>query len=226
MCYQLRRRIQFLNYFETVKLRLSASLIFFIGDLQRRVLQLVFQILTSISRRVATCKPGKPGLTSFSETLAFFFIQFISFRKMKVQGRQNGPSKSFRAYQKKLAGYAPDFCVVYIYMYILFEKTNIQGFRLMSVWYDNTKKQKQCDALFYTNCLKRTRLRSPKIEIQFKNIFNLERLGAIMFRDQRLKLVRSLGKQQNTKSLFWGVFFCCYIYFHTGHNLFIPKHDK
>ena len=57
--------------------------------------------------RVATCKPGKPGLTSFSETLAFFFIQFISFRKMKVQERQNGPSKSFRAYQKKLAGYAP-----------------------------------------------------------------------------------------------------------------------
>ena len=56
---------------------------------------------------VATCKPGKPGLTNFSETLAFFFIQFISFRKMKVQDRQNGPSKSFRAYQKKLAGYAP-----------------------------------------------------------------------------------------------------------------------
>ena len=27
---------------------------------------------------------------------------------MKVQDRQNGPSKSFRAYQKKLAGYAPD----------------------------------------------------------------------------------------------------------------------
>ena len=26
---------------------------------------------------------------------------------MKVQDRQNGPSKSFRAYQKKLAGYAP-----------------------------------------------------------------------------------------------------------------------
>ena len=26
---------------------------------------------------------------------------------MKVQERQNGPSKSFRAYQKKLAGYAP-----------------------------------------------------------------------------------------------------------------------
>ena len=58
-------------------------------------------------RHVATYKPGKPGLTSFSETLALFFIQFLSFRKMKVQDRQNGPSKSFRAYQKKLAGYAP-----------------------------------------------------------------------------------------------------------------------
>ena len=58
-------------------------------------------------RRVATCKPGKPGLTSFSETLALFFIQFLSFRKMKVQNTQNGPSKSFRAYQKKLVGYAP-----------------------------------------------------------------------------------------------------------------------
>ena len=43
-------------------------------------------------RRVATCKPGKPGLTSFSETLALFFIQLLSFRKMKVQDRQNGPS--------------------------------------------------------------------------------------------------------------------------------------
>ena len=43
-------------------------------------------------RRVATCKPSKPGLTSFSESLAFFFIQFLSFRKMKVQDRQNGPS--------------------------------------------------------------------------------------------------------------------------------------
>ena len=43
-------------------------------------------------RRVAICKPGKPGLTSFSETLALFFIQFLSFQKMKVQDRQNGPS--------------------------------------------------------------------------------------------------------------------------------------
>ena len=42
-----------------------------------------------IIRRVATCKPGKPGRTSFSETLALFFIQFLSFRKMKVQDRQN-----------------------------------------------------------------------------------------------------------------------------------------
>ena len=45
-----------------------------------------------IIRRVATCKQGKPGLTSFSETLTIFSIQFLSFRKMKVQDRQNGPS--------------------------------------------------------------------------------------------------------------------------------------
>ena len=65
--------------------------------------------LCSTVRSVASCKPGKPGLTSFSETLAPFFIQFLSFRKMKVQDRQKGPSKSFRAYQKKkLASYAPD----------------------------------------------------------------------------------------------------------------------
>ena len=44
------------------------------------------------ARIVATCKPGKPGLTSFSETLALFFIQFLSFPKMKVQDRQNDPS--------------------------------------------------------------------------------------------------------------------------------------
>ena len=43
-------------------------------------------------RRVATCKPGRPGLTSFSETLVVFFIQFLSFGKMKAQDRQNGPS--------------------------------------------------------------------------------------------------------------------------------------
>ena len=45
-----------------------------------------------VSRRVATCKPGKPRLTIFSETLALFFVQFLSFRKMKAQDRQNGPS--------------------------------------------------------------------------------------------------------------------------------------
>ena len=56
-----------------------------------------------VCRRVATCKPGKPGLTSFSETLALFFIQFLSFRKMKVQDRQNGLS----GLPEKLAGYAP-----------------------------------------------------------------------------------------------------------------------
>ena len=43
-------------------------------------------------RHVATCKPDKPGLTSFSEALALFFIQFLSFWKIKVQDRQNGPS--------------------------------------------------------------------------------------------------------------------------------------
>ena len=46
-------------------------------------------------RRVAICKPGKPGLTSFSETVALFFTQFISFRKMKVQDKQNSSSKLF-----------------------------------------------------------------------------------------------------------------------------------
>ena len=43
-------------------------------------------------RRVATCKPGKPGLTNFSKTLALFFIQFLSFWKMRIQDRQNSPS--------------------------------------------------------------------------------------------------------------------------------------
>ena len=38
---------------------------------------------------IATCKPDKPRLTGFSETQALFFIQFLSFRKMKVQDRQN-----------------------------------------------------------------------------------------------------------------------------------------
>ena len=65
------------------------------------------RIVCNLPRHVATCKPGMPGLTSFSETLILFFVQFLSFRKMKVQDRQNCPSKSFRAYQKKLAGYTP-----------------------------------------------------------------------------------------------------------------------
>ena len=56
------------------------------------------------SRRVAIFKPGKPGLTSFSETVALFFIQFLSFRKMKVQDRQSGPF----GIPKKLAGYTPE----------------------------------------------------------------------------------------------------------------------
>ena len=55
------------------------------------ILQLKFEFC-SAHRRVATCKQGKPGLTSFSETLALFFIQFLSFGKMRVQDRQNGPS--------------------------------------------------------------------------------------------------------------------------------------
>ena len=58
------------------------------------------------NRRVATYKPGKPGLTGFSETLALYFIQFLSLRKMKVQDRQNGPSDL--PLRKKLAGYVPD----------------------------------------------------------------------------------------------------------------------
>ena len=42
-----------------------------------------------------------------AHALALFFIQFLSFQKIKVQDRQNGASKSFWAYQKKLAGYVP-----------------------------------------------------------------------------------------------------------------------
>ena len=45
-----------------------------------------------VTKRVAICKPGKPGLTSFSETLALFLIQYLSLRKMKVQDKQNVPS--------------------------------------------------------------------------------------------------------------------------------------
>ena len=48
--------------------------------------------MVHVHRHIATCKQGKPRLTSFSETLALFFIQFLSFRKMKVQDKQNGPS--------------------------------------------------------------------------------------------------------------------------------------
>ena len=51
--------------------------------------------LIPFRRRVATCKPGKPGITSSSVTLALFLIQYLSFRKIKIQDRQNGPSKSF-----------------------------------------------------------------------------------------------------------------------------------
>ena len=40
-------------------------------------------------RRVVTSKPFKPGLTSFSETLALFFIQCLSFLKTKLQNRKN-----------------------------------------------------------------------------------------------------------------------------------------
>ena len=56
----------------------------------------------------------KPWLTSFSETLALFFIQFLfSFiSKIKIQNRENGPSKSFRAYQKK-NWLATHLCIIY-----------------------------------------------------------------------------------------------------------------
>ena len=58
----------------------------------------------SADRHVAICKPGKPGFTSFSKTLALFFIQFFSFWKMKVYRTDKMVP---RAYQKKLAGYMP-----------------------------------------------------------------------------------------------------------------------
>ena len=67
---------------------------------------------SNVDRRVATCKPGKPGLTSFSETLALFFTQFLSLRKMKVQDRQNGPSG---LPEKKLDGYAPGWVEKWTY---------------------------------------------------------------------------------------------------------------
>ena len=52
----------------------------------------MFTKVSMVTRRVATCKPGKPGLASFSKTQSIFLIQFLSFRKMKVRDRQNGPS--------------------------------------------------------------------------------------------------------------------------------------
>ena len=45
-----------------------------------------------------------PGLPVFVKPqVALFFIQLLSFRKMKLQDRQNGP----RAYKQKLAGLRP-----------------------------------------------------------------------------------------------------------------------
>ena len=52
-------------------------------------------------RRVATCKPGKPGLTSFSETLTLFFIQFLLFRKMKVLYRTGKMVSRFTRIRRK-----------------------------------------------------------------------------------------------------------------------------
>ena len=75
-------------------------------------------------RRVATCKPGKPGLTSFSETLAFFFIQFLSSRKMKVQEQTKW---SLGLSRKKLAGYAPDVVVLVIFVHRFLRKEGIES---------------------------------------------------------------------------------------------------
>ena len=98
----------------------------------------------SFPRRVATCKPGKPGLTSFSETLAPFFIQFLSFRKMKVQDRQNGQSKSFQAYQKKLAGYASAFLL----LTLLFDSVhNVTSFSF-SLWLILRQRVKERDVRY------------------------------------------------------------------------------
>ena len=65
---------------------------------------IIVLVVAMVTRLEATCKLGKPGLTSFSETLALFFIQFLSFRKMKVLDRQNAPSG---LPEKKMACYAP-----------------------------------------------------------------------------------------------------------------------
>ena len=56
-------------------------------------------------RRVATCKPGKPGLTSLSETRVGTFLHSISFISEDECTRTDKTVP--RAYQKKLAGYAP-----------------------------------------------------------------------------------------------------------------------
>ena len=56
------------------------------------------------TRRVATCKPGKPRLTIFSETLALFFIQFSFISENEGTGQTKW---SLGRTRKKLAGYAP-----------------------------------------------------------------------------------------------------------------------
>ena len=58
----------------------------------------------SVCRHVATCKPGKPGLTSFSETRASTFLHSVSFISEDEGTRKDKTLP--RAYQKKLAGYA------------------------------------------------------------------------------------------------------------------------
>ena len=73
-----------------------------------------------VTRRIATCKPGKPGLTSFSETLALFFIQVLSFRKMKVQDRQNVnpglPEKNWLA-TRLITTSIPLYCKISLILY-------------------------------------------------------------------------------------------------------------
>lgn len=53
------------------------------------------QLNSRLFRRLATSRPVQPGLTSFLETLALFFIQFFSFRIIKLQDICNDPSKTF-----------------------------------------------------------------------------------------------------------------------------------
>ena len=45
------------------------------------------------SRCIATCKPGKPRIISFSETPALFFIQFLSFRPGISEKEGTGQTK-------------------------------------------------------------------------------------------------------------------------------------